>query len=85
MVGRRNIMKHEDKEKDSRSTGHEDHRGSNARLRGKDRFMDVARSVVADVRRDQMKKKLIEGVNEDNLERYRKSDDEVCQSNKHAQ
>ena len=80
MVGRRNVV---GSEKNGDGNGHgrrpEFHHELNSgpRIRPRDRFKDIVHSVVADGRREQMKKKLIDGVNGDNVEKFRKSDDEV--------
>lgn len=41
------------------------------------RFRDIVGSVIQDGRREQMKKKLIAGLKSDDLEKYRKSQEEV--------
>ena len=42
------------------------------------RFRDAADMAVEDQRREEIKKKLIHGIDRDSLETYRKSHDEVC-------
>jgi len=51
----------------------ESHGNRNAR----NRFRDVIGSVIQDGRRSLLKKKLIDGLNADQLEKFRKSDEEV--------
>lgn len=43
----------------------------------RNRFRDVIGSVIQDGRRSLLKKKLIDGLNADDLEKFRKSDEEV--------
>jgi len=51
--------------------------GSVSRQNPRSRFRDVVKGVIQDGRRDQMKKKLLDGLKTEGLEKYRKTQDEV--------
>lgn len=51
--------------------------GNRNRANPRKRFRDVVKGVIQDGRRDQMKKKLLDGLKSDGVEQYRKSQDEV--------
>lgn len=89
MVGRRNVAGIPGKE---RSTGHGRPEVATKRSHGGDiesglngarnkpkifRFQDAARTAILDSRREELKKKLLQGVDDVDLERYRKSDDQL--------
>lgn len=74
------------KEDDGQTSAHKDFRhrrgdlesGNNiSRMSPRKRFRDVVKGVIQDGRREQMKKKLLDGVKTGNLEKFRKSQDEV--------
>lgn len=79
MVGRRFLGASDDKGSNAKKDPRNDLNGR-PKLNGRERFKDIVHSVLADGRRDQMKKKLIDGLDAHKMERFRKSEDEVCWS-----
>lgn len=72
MVGRRTLNAFENGK--GKSNNNSQHRAKPVVLR----FQDASNKALEDERRTQIKNKLIDAVKGDELEAYRKSDDEVC-------
>lgn len=77
MVGRRNFTNGKGSDDKGSKYDQKQDLESGPRGNGKQRFRDVIGNVVADDRRKMMKQKLIDGVKEADVEKYRKSEDEV--------
>lgn len=77
--GRRNMLNSDSE--DGKTSSYRDRKGDlesgNGTRTPRRRFRDVVKGVIQDGRRDQMKKRLLEGVKTGDLEHYRKSQDEV--------
>lgn len=52
--------------------------GTNGNLRPRQRFRDAVQATITKGRAEDLKRKLLEGVDHDALEKFRKSDEEVC-------